>query len=286
MLATTWVMSLASRAVDEYLTHVIQLVEVHYRDLVHSIIIFGSLATRKDFTKFSDSDLLIVLKEGVPRTSPRARRLEQQVLHLERHYLSHLEDNKPFLLRAIEFQTGMFRNFFITTLEEIKKGRFERIFHTNAILTKLLAPRAITLHSVFQKARVVWGEDVRPLVKRPAFHPSEILKSMVMNLLTIAGVYVLSIAYFRRTPTLMRYVMNSVKWSLHACYTYLTGKAATIEEESAFFLKKVSLDAPSRQALQLFLQLRGTGAINGMFLLLAPYLTWKLHVLTLSIKIN
>ncbi len=267
-------------SVNSYLRAVLALIKHKYSNIVYSVLLFGSLASKTDFTSSSDVDLLIVLNTNNRRI---IKKLERQLIYLENIFFCNVIKDKPFILRAIEMQTGMFRNFFITTLDQLQRHQFAETFHTSRLLSHLLAPKNIVFHSVITKSRILWGKDVRPFFKKPLISKYDLIRSMLMNLLMVYGLYMIFFLYFKKAHLLTTYVMNSIKWSIHACYTYITQTSRSLPQET-LFLSKYLKSRIIQYGLFLHLSLRKNKRECGIFFLIAPLLIWKLHSLTLHTK--
>jgi len=231
---------------------------------VKAIVLFGGLAMGQEMSWASDIDLLVVLDDACDMAEARLRASWLSFSVRPRGPLGHL-------FSSLERATGMFSGPFICRESDLRAGRFERIFGTSRLMTKLLAPRGLVLGSVLTTSKVIYGKAPRP--SAPQRTSLDVLKSLIMCLfLSVGGAVLCSIA-----GEALKYVLEALKWAIYATHYYLTGKMRPLKELASILASRGPF--PWRTLAKELLRLRKKPGSHGLILLIAP-----LGVLTLHIK--
>jgi predicted nucleotidyltransferase len=213
--------------VQQYLDAVAQ---VHAGDLTSliSVIVFGSAANGA-LSESSDVDLIIVIPD---ETSQKDRRLLHGLLiDLEIKHGFRLPESRARnpLERFADHAGGHTHSFFLCTRDDLISGDVARIFGLRAAEEKFL--ERTFLASVIVSAETVWGEDLLSHVPLLSLRHLDVFKAFFR----LTGLVVLSAAAFPVLPDATRYAMAALKHSLHSCYFCHHLRAASLDEEVAFF---------------------------------------------------
>jgi len=206
------------------------------KDKLKGIILFGSYARAKSATeessatKISDVDLIFKIDDSV--SNSELKRVDGLIDALAIKYGLRMKADSLFnkFLRAVEKTTGMFVSHFFVRNKYWKAQKFSKVFRLNSLLSALLAPCKLVLKSMSFDCITLWGEglDVQDSIKIPK---ADLFRSMLMNfILCLAGNF---LGPFVKTPEM--YVLESVKWSIRACYFYITEKIASVDSTVMFF---------------------------------------------------
>ena len=158
-----------------------------------SILLFGSYA-RGEFTKNSDVDVLIIIRDEFYEQQSRLffRKLEQLFLATEQKHKLLMERKNPVsgLLMSVEKSTGMFVSHFVCKESDWKSQQFHKIFHVNRLMAMLLSPGDIVLNNMRSSYIPIYNEMPDANFKNE-ITIGQVVKSLFMNfLLAIGGVIV------------------------------------------------------------------------------------------------
>lgn len=265
----------------DYIRDVVKIVQRKVRlSKILSIIIFGSQRKeQKENTPISDCDLLIIFEDSV--TNWLIRQMEKYLISLEiRHDFR--DYNNSFLkkvLGVIQQTTGMFVSNFLTRKNYWEDAKFSRIFQVNIFFSKLFAPRKIVLSSVIDNSNVLYGKDLRDIVKEKIhIPPVEIIKSTIMNLMI--SLFSIFITPFKSLDP-MKYQLEAVKWALRASNYYSFKDSKSLEVICDRFMKLEKnryFRRHSQMFYRRFLNLRKHPRIDIGFLLRCPFRILKIHI--------
>lgn len=203
----------------DFLGDVANILDEEY---VRSVLLFGSVIS-KEATDVSDVDLIIVLEDNVPPTYNK--RIRKQCAEFAQEHLAAGTENR--VEQMIDRYTGMFRSGFVTTVSDVRQGKFHAIFDTSR-LAYLLAPWRTVLASAFSTAQPIYGPQIEPdwsQVKPPLQQSGrEILWSWVTTLLLAFG----QVLYAIFSKRAMSYSMEAHKWSYYTCAHHLNEKPVTL----------------------------------------------------------
>ncbi len=251
-----------------------------------SIILFGSLQNHNscETSNTSDCDLLIIFKDRV--SNHHLREVDKYFLSLElkhdfREFNSHFTNKVLF---SIQQTTGMFVSHFLTKQKYWEQASFHRIFRVNRVISKLFAPRNIVLSSVIDNSHVLYGEDLRPVIKESVEHhvsSTEMIKSLIMNL--CISIFSIGITLLKSLNH-MKYLLEAVKWSLRASnyYKYKDSEKLKIIIERFTQRERPKQRNRSLKFYNKFLQLRANPQTNYLFMLKTPLHIIKIHLKALS----
>ncbi len=262
----------------DYINDVISLLnkEVGVSE-IFSLIIFGSQRSRTD-TIVSDCDLLIILKDKV--SNKHIKKIEKYFIALElKHGFREL--NQKFtcnILGVIQQTTGMFISHFLTKRKYFKNGIFHKIFCVNKVISRLIAPRTIVLSSMIDNSSVLYGVDLRDMVKKKIkIPPLDMIKSSAMNL--IISLFSIAISVFKSLDAI-KFQLEAVKWALRASNYYSYEDSESLENIIIRFslYKNPKKQVKAKQFFQEFLQLRKKPLTNLHFMLRCPIRILKIHL--------
>lgn len=247
-----------------------------------SIILFGSQLKnhhqKRENTVISDCDLLIVFKDNV--STSFIRRIEKYLIALEnkhnfRKYNSNFVNK---MLDVMQQTTGMFVSHFLTKKTYFEKGIFHKIFSVNKVLSDLFAPKKLVISSVVDNSAVLWGEDLRDLVKEKVeIEPFDMVKSITMNLL----ISLLCILFSPLKILKPKYQLEAIKWSLRASNFYVfedSKSLGTIIKRFTVLEKSPRYKKRANRFYIKFLELRHNPHMDLDFMLRCPFRIIKIHI--------
>jgi hypothetical protein len=247
-----------------------------------SIILFGSQLKnhhhKRENTAISDCDLLIVFKDNV--STSFIRKIEKYFIALENKH-NFRKSNSNFvnkMLDVMQQTTGMFVSHFLTKKTYFESGIFHKIFSVNKVLSDMFAPKKLVLSSVVDNSTVLWGEDLRDLVKEKVeIEPFDMVKSITMNLL-------ISLLWILFSPLKIikpKYQLEAIKWSLRASNFYVfedSKSLRTIIKRFTVFEKSKGYKRRANRFYTRFLQLRRNPYNDLDFMLRCPFRIIKIHI--------
>jgi predicted nucleotidyltransferase len=249
---------------------------------VLSIILFGSQmknhSKNRESTVISDCDLLIVFKDNV--STSLLRKIEKYLIALENKH-NFRRNNSNFvnkMLDVMQQTTGMFVSHFLTKKTYFESGIFHKIFSVNKFLSDIFAPKKLVLSSVVDNSTVLWGEDLRDLVKEKVeIDPYDMIKSITMNLL----ISLLCILFSPLKIFRPKYQLEAVKWSLRASNFYAFEDSPSLNyiiKRFIFIEKSQRNKYRANRFYAKFLELRNNPHINFAFMLRCPFRIIKIHL--------
>src|SRR5439155_1439325 len=96
-------------------------------------------------------------------------------------------------------------------------------------------------------AVTVYGEELLPYVPLPPIRRFDVLKAFH----GLFAQVLLSVAVFPVLPDATKYAMGALKRSVHNCFFCYHGRAATLDEEVAFFQRRIGSSRTLAQLLDL-----------------------------------
>lgn len=214
-----------------------------------SVVLFGSTA-RGGFSDVSDVDLIIVLPDDTTRETKC--RLREEVARLETlHELRPATTHSPGGVRArIERAVGHGLSCFVCTRGDLISGDVARVLD----LRPWEAPFVdrIVFASIVASAVTVWGEDLLPRVPVPSVRRLDVFKA----LFGFSSQVLLSAVTFPVLPDATKYAMGALKHSLHSCFFCYHQRTATLEDEVAFFNRRLGATRTLVELLSLRRQYR------------------------------
>jgi predicted nucleotidyltransferase len=217
--------------VQAYLDGVVQTCARAGHSLV-SVVLFGS-AARGGFSSVSDVDLIVVLPDDATRENKR--RLREEVARLETfHGFRPVTEHSSGVLQArVERAVGHLFPCCVCTRGDLISGDVARVLD----LRSWEAPFVdrIAFASIVGSAVTVWGEDLLPRVRVPSVRRLDVFKA----LFAFSCQVVLSAMTFPALPDATKYAMGALKHSLHSCFFCYHQRTATLEEEVAFFNRRL-----------------------------------------------
>ena len=235
-----------------------------------SVVLFGS-AAKGGFSKaVSDVDVIVVVSDDASRA--KRLRLGEDIAHLETlHELRPATTHSPGGLQArIERAVGHGFSCFVCTQSDLISGDVARVLDLRA--WEALFVDRIVFASIVASAVTVWGEDLLPRVRVPSVRRLDVFKA----LFAFSCQVVLSVVTFPALPDATRYAMGTLKHSLHSCFFCYHQRTATLEEEVAFFNRRLG---PSRTLVEL-LSLRGQYRRSFAFVIRCLPTLARLHLRT------
>ncbi|HME55952.1 MAG TPA: hypothetical protein VKM55_27360 [Candidatus Lokiarchaeia archaeon] len=273
---------------SEFIRRVIMILSRNLSPDDFGLFVFGSLSHNRDTVNIengtSDADLLVIVADhgrgSMKKTWKELNALEQVFFDpgIQKRGIV------ASILRAVERQTGMHENIFLTKLSDFKNARFSSIFKTNEIISKILAPSTIVMGSALCHMTFVFGnkefdasvKQMHASLKRENELLTDLFKSLLMNtVLTLGGIFLLPL-----TPRATRYAIEATKWSLYAATYSISGERPSKKIQRRFF-KQIGV---SPAFLDRWLQLSEHYVSDTSFTLQALWNVIKIHCLGFKIK--
>ncbi len=251
-------------------------------DKVISVILFGSQAANNkkvDSTIVSDCDLLIIFKDNVPQKW--LKEIEKYLIAMEiKHHFREYDSNiSTKILGVVQQTTGMFISHFLTKKKHWELGIFHKIFQVNEVFSKLFAPKKIVLCSVIDNSDMLYGLDLREIVKKKIIIPPfDMVKSIIMNL--IISTFSLVFSPFKSLNS-MRFQLEAVKWALRASNFYSFEDSASLENIINRFVileKSPRYKKQAKEFYKRFLSLRKSPRSDLDFMIKCPFRIIKIHI--------
>jgi hypothetical protein len=207
-----------------------------------SVVVFGSAAKGAFLGAVSDVDVIIVVSDDASRAT--RLRLRKDIARLETlHRFRPTRGHSSGLVHArIERAVGHGISCFVCTRGDLISGDVGRVL--DLLPWEALFVDRIVLASIIASAITVWGEDVLPGVRVPPVRRFDVFKA----LFGFSGQVLLSLLTFPVLPDATRYAMGVLKHSLHSCFFCYERRTTTLEEEVAFFNRRLG---PSRTLVEL-----------------------------------
>jgi predicted nucleotidyltransferase len=234
--------------VQTYLDAVVQTCAQAGHSLV-SVVLFGS-AAKGGFSSLSDVDLIIVLSDDP--TPENKRRLREEVAALEiRHGFRPATAHSSGALQArIERAVGHLFSCCVCTRGDLISGDVARVLDLRAWEAPFVD--RILFASIVASAVTVWGEDLLHQVRVPSVRRLDIFKA----LFAFSCQVILSVMTFPALPDATKYAMGALKHSLHSCFFCYHQRTGTLEEEVAFFNRRLGASGTLVELLLLRRQYR------------------------------
>ena len=258
-------------------------------DKVISLILFGSQIPKHqnstDCTVISDCDVLIIFKDDVKNN--HIRKIEKYIVALEQLH-NFREADSAFIGRLLEIvykETGMFVSHFLTKEKYWNNLRFHKIFRVHKIISTLLAPKKIVLCNIILNNMILYGLDLREIVKKEIEISSlEIIKSLLMNLLL--SLFSIPTSLFKSFNS-MKHQLEAVKWSLSSSNYYVFEDSKLLLKIINRFILIEKSQMFKRHAhvfYKRFLNLRRNPHKDFGFMLRCPFRILKIHLKAIIYK--
>jgi hypothetical protein len=245
-----------------------------------SILLFGSQQTqaKAENTSISDCDLLFIFKDRV--SSHHIREIEKYFIALEikHNFESGNKNVIRNLISSIQHATGMFISHFLTKEKYWKNATFHKIFQVNKVFSAIFAPRNIVLSNVIINSTVLYGSDLRNLIRNKVrVSVFEMFKSMVMNL--FISFFSLLLFPFKKLKSI-KFQLEAIKWSLRSSNYYCFRDTVNLDKivERFISFEKYSLQQKAHLFYLDFLNLRKEPYNNLRFILRCPIRILKIHI--------
>ncbi|MFX1383722.1 MAG: nucleotidyltransferase domain-containing protein [Promethearchaeota archaeon] len=254
-------------------------------DKIISIILFGSqTAARKENTKISDCDILIIFKDEV--SNQKIRNVEKYFVSLEiKHNFREYNKTIPKrILGVVQQTTGMFISHFLTKKNYWENAIFHKIFRVNEVFAALFAPSKIVLCSVIDNSTLIYGIDLRESVKNNIKIPFyDMIKSIIMNMMI--AIFSIVITPFKNLNSI-KYELEAIKWALRASNYYSFQDAASLKTIINRFkiIEKLKLKKIADIFYKRFLELRHDPIRDIKFILKVPFRILKIHIIGILLK--
>ncbi len=230
--------------IQAYVESIVQMCADGGRALV-SVILFGSAAIGGWLETVSDVDLILVVPDGA--TDEVIGSLRSQVERIESlHRLHSLSARRqPVLEKLLDRVTAHDRSFFICTRGDLLSGYIGRILRIHPLQT-IFVDR-IVLPNFVASGITVWGEELLPLIPLAPIRRFDVVKA-AFSLFPVA---LLSAAIFPLYPAMTRYAMVVLKSSVHSCFFCYELRRESLEDEIAFFERRLGSNRALIQLLAL-----------------------------------
>ncbi|MFX1238160.1 MAG: hypothetical protein ACFFAS_17690 [Promethearchaeota archaeon] len=247
-------------------------------DKTLSIILFGSLASKQnDNTGISDCDVLIIIRDDVPKK--KLKNLEKFFCSLEIKH-DFREYNNSFskkIMDVVQRSTGMFVSHFVSIRSNWENALFHKIFNVNKVFSTLFAPTKIVLSSVIDNSLIIYGDDLRPIIKEMLNIPcTDMIKSIIMNLIITIFSIIITPLKNLNSP---KYLLESIKWSLRASNYYLFKDSVSLYQivNRFLMLEKPQSRNKAKKYYSKFLELRKNPRREIKFIFQTFFRILKIH---------
>ena len=261
-------LNLPNRA-TEYLRDVIKLLENYLHERLISIIIFGSLV-KGYATEASDADILIVISDDCSKNEIHHLHQLINAYEVKYNYLIPPKGVITRILYSVDKSTGMFISHFISRKTDFLKGNFAKTFQVNKFLAIVLAPNQIVYGSVLCRAKILYGANIIEEAKIPNVPITQLLKSILMNMVT--SCFALFVYPLTKRATL--YQMETAKWSFLGSYYYIKHDSPSLPSLLKFFLDRNI----TSNYIKEWIRLRNSYHQNPKFGLLTPLNILRIHL--------
>jgi len=245
-----------------------------------SILLFGSQQTqdKTENTSVSDCDLLFIFKDRV--SLHHIREIEKYFIALEIKHNFEVSNKNIIekLISSIQHATGMFISHFLTKEKYWKNATFHKIFQVNKVFSALFAPRHIVLSNVIINSTILYGADLRKIIKKKIrISVFEMFKSTVMNL--FISFFSLLFSPMKKLKSI-KFQLEAIKWSLRTSNYYCFRDTENLNDIIERFInfEKYPLQNKARLFYNTFLKLRQEPNNNLRFMLRSPIRILKIHV--------
>jgi len=220
------------------------------RPLLVSVVLFGSAAKGGFAGNVSDVDVIIVVSDDGSRAE--RLRLGERIARLEtEHELRPAATHPPGGLRTrIERAVGHGSSCFVCTRSDLISGDVARVLDLRRWEAWFVD--RIVFASIVASAVTVWGEDLLPRVPVPPVRRLDVFKA----LFGFSGQVMLSAVTFPVLPDATKYAMGALKHSLHSCFFCYHQRTTTLDEEVAFFNRRLGTSQTLAELLSLRRQYR------------------------------
>jgi predicted nucleotidyltransferase len=245
---------------------------------IASILLFGSQQAEKENTIVSDCDLLFIFKNRV--SSRHIKEIERYFIALEikHNFKEPISKLTRDVLSVIQQSTGMFVSHFLTKQKFWEQGTFYKIFRVNRVFSALFAPRNIVLGNVIQNSTILYGDDLRNIL-RPKIKISirEIFRSTIMNL--FISFFALLIGPNKELNSI-KYQLEAIKWSLKASNYYCYEDSELLDKIVKRFIsfEKVKKREKAERFYLRFLELRHKPSNDLKFMIHTPFRILRIHM--------
>ena len=261
-----------------YIKDIVNLInkEIGINKIV-SIVLFGSQRLNQENTSVSDCDLLFIFKNRVSNSHIRDIEKYFIALEIKHNFRDARSDILHYMLSVLQNTTGMFVSHFLTKERFWKEMIFHKIFRVNRVFSAIFAPKNIVLGNVIQNSTILYGDDIRGIIK-PNIHASirEMFKSMVMNI--FISFFSILIAPLRALNS-MKYQLEAIKWSLKASNFYCFGDTESLLQVIDRFVsfEKTKKQEKARKFYTEFSSLRDAPLNDFRFMTRCPVRILKIH---------
>ncbi len=252
-------MIVTDKRANNYLQSLLKISRL-FRDDIQSVILFGSHA-RNMQTPLSDVDVLLVLKQRDKRIISQLTALLRE-LEFKFEYAKKPNNILENFLNYLNIATGMFRSWFICSIDVLVYNDFAKITGTNKLIGKIFVPSKLILYNIKNEGRVIYGEsDFLNKIPGVLKDEPQPIRSFILN--EIISVCALVIAPF--TNMSLNYSLEAIKWSL-------------------FILKYENLINKKKNrrlliGLTLYKKIKLTGNFNPFLSIFSPFLVFKIHAI-------
>jgi Nucleotidyltransferase domain len=195
-----------------------------------SLVLFGS-AARGALATVSDVDLIVVMPDD---TTPESRRgLREAITAIEIAHGFRPAAAPGAVQARVERAAGHLASCWVCTRSDFASADVARVLD----LKRWEAPLVdrILFASMMASAVTVSGVDLLSGVAVPPVRRLDILKALFIS----SSQLVLSANMFLFLPDATRYAMGALKHSLHSCFFCYHRRTAALEQEVAFFERRL-----------------------------------------------
>ena len=262
-----------------YIKDVISLInkEIGINKII-SLLIFGSQRMEEENAPVSDCDLLIIFKDRVSNWHLREIERYFMALEIKHHFRQAESDFLQSVILVLQQTTGMFISHFLTKQKFWEQANFHKTFRVNRVISAIFAPKNIVFGNILQNSTILYGEDLRKIIK-PKIKVSiiEMFRSMAMNL--VISFFSIIIGSIEKLKP-MKFQLEAIKWSLRASNFFCFGDTALLTKVIDRFIafEKPNKAAKAQKFYSKFIKYRNNPHFDLDFLLRSPIRILKIHV--------
>lgn len=261
----TPVLQALARRPRTYVEQFINLVKTHK---VESVYIFGSQI--KGFsTDISDIDLFVILQDDITKEELSLLDRKIHIFEEEHGYRKNSTMEDKFL-NLVNEKIGMFLNHYLWKKEDFLQARVHKIYRVSPFA--VFAPANIVLSTAFSQMKLVHGKELRPDIKPLTVNKTEIVKSLLCNMILSTA----QLPFYLVSGQATKYSMESIKWTLYSCSVVDDVRETKLREISLYYSEHFA-----KKYLETLFALREKYAKNFLFTFATPWYVLKLHLISM-----
>ena len=230
-----------------------------------SAYIAGS-ALSKTYSKKSDVDVLLVMKDEISNFD--LKQMRKEIRKLEIKY-SYRKTTKKFLHKIPNFLCDKITVSCILWREKDVMNNDMSKMSEATLIGNLLMPTALIHNSVFSKLKLVYGKNIK-FHESPKITYFELLKNFIVNF----GLAIIAFPLALITKNYSKFSTTAIKWTIHGCTTF---QGVTKIHDLRQLIEKCFGNELQRNYVKRLFEIRKNGKGNLLFSLQTVWYVVKLH---------